>query len=330
MIHHQALKLVKCLCEEVVKIDYPNAAEIFTEPLRNATCLGIHEIVEEILGSFPSRIHLRSEKNQSLFHLAIVYRREKVFNLVYQMEEDRRAFLSIPDASTNNALHSAGNLALQTVTLASSKCCWCDSTDAARKVHTAPSQRTHERRWKNPPRSIHRDKQGLGQRRRVVDERHRHFLHYHGGLDHDGGICGYHTVPRGTNSDNGLPFFLEDRAFSLFGISDTLALFSSSASLLMFLSIALWGTRFFVFLTQEIDYWASDSIPLHYIHDGCIWCDIKNCVWGTRAWIVIPVAVLSSVPVTLFVLLQFPLLLDMIKSTYYPGIFRKQSNRILH
>ncbi|KAG5547686.1 hypothetical protein RHGRI_013396 [Rhododendron griersonianum] len=115
LIHHQALTLVKCLCEEAVKTDFPNAAKIFTEPLRNATCVGIHEIVEEILESFPSAIHLRSEKDQSLFHLAIVYRRENVFNLIYQMEEDRRAraFLSMPDASTNNALHSAGNLALQ-------------------------------------------------------------------------------------------------------------------------------------------------------------------------------------------------------------------------
>ncbi|KAG5547718.1 hypothetical protein RHGRI_013416 [Rhododendron griersonianum] len=115
LIHHQALNLVKCLCEEVVKTDFPNAAKIFTDPLRNATCVGIHEIVEEILESFPSAIHLRSEKDQSLFHLAIVYRRENVFNLIYQMEEDRRAraFLSMPDASTNNALHSAGNLALQ-------------------------------------------------------------------------------------------------------------------------------------------------------------------------------------------------------------------------
>ncbi|KAE9448603.1 hypothetical protein C3L33_19505, partial [Rhododendron williamsianum] len=113
LIHHQALNLVKCLCEEVVKTDFPNAAKIFTDPLRNATCVGIHEIVEEILESFPSAIHLRSEKDQSLFHLAIVYRRENVFNLIYQMEEDQRAILSMPDASTNNALHSAGNLALQ-------------------------------------------------------------------------------------------------------------------------------------------------------------------------------------------------------------------------
>ncbi|KAI8554069.1 hypothetical protein RHMOL_Rhmol05G0068900 [Rhododendron molle] len=92
LMHHQALNLVKCLCEEVVKTDFPNAAKIFTEPLRNATCVGIHEIVEEILESFPSAIHLRSEKDQSLFHLAIVYRRANVFNLIYQMKEDRRAF----------------------------------------------------------------------------------------------------------------------------------------------------------------------------------------------------------------------------------------------
>ncbi|KAE9448594.1 hypothetical protein C3L33_19508, partial [Rhododendron williamsianum] len=113
LLHYQALNLVKRLYYSVEETDLLNAAEILIEPLRNATCVGIHEIVEEILESFPSAIHLKSETDQSLFHLAIVYRQENVFNLIYQMEEDQRAILSMPDASTNNALHLAGNLTPQ-------------------------------------------------------------------------------------------------------------------------------------------------------------------------------------------------------------------------
>ncbi|KAH7841911.1 hypothetical protein Vadar_023530 [Vaccinium darrowii] len=126
LIHHQALKLVKCLCEEVVKIDYLNAAEIFTDPLRNATCLAIHEIVEEILESFPSGILLRSEKNQSLFHLAIVYR------LQSHLSNGGLTCVFVDTRCVNKQCAAlCWEPSTATATLASSKCCWCDFTNAA-------------------------------------------------------------------------------------------------------------------------------------------------------------------------------------------------------
>ncbi|KAH7841902.1 hypothetical protein Vadar_019404 [Vaccinium darrowii] len=197
LIHHQALKLVKCLCEEVVKIDYPNAAEIFTEPLRNATCLGIHEIVEEILESFPSGIHLRSEKNQSLFHLAIVYRREKEVGkfILPQAREHMNADGKTPQevfTETHKDLVKEGEK-------------WMKDTATSCTIVAALITT-------------------------VV-------------------FAAAITVPGGTNSDNGLPFFLEARTFTLFGISDALAMFSSSTSLLMFLSVltSRYGERDFLY-----------------------------------------------------------------------------------
>ncbi|KAL3623606.1 hypothetical protein CASFOL_032422 [Castilleja foliolosa] len=46
-----------------------------------------------------------------------------------------------------------------------------------------------------------------------------------------------------------------------------------------------------------------------------------------KNWIIIPVVVLACLPVTIFVLLQFPLLVDVVSNTYGRGIFGKQSNR---
>ena len=46
-----------------------------------------------------------------------------------------------------------------------------------------------------------------------------------------------------------------------------------------------------------------------------------------QSWIFIPVICLASVPVTLFVLMQFPLLVDMTILTYRPGIFNRKMER---
>ncbi|KAL0345030.1 UNVERIFIED_CONTAM: hypothetical protein Sradi_4334300 [Sesamum radiatum] len=51
-------------------------------------------------------------------------------------------------------------------------------------------------------------------------------------------------------------------------------------------------------------------------------------VFGRKeAWVLIPVGALACLPITSFVLLQFHLLVELIYSTYGPGIFKKQSNR---
>ncbi|KAF7142263.1 hypothetical protein RHSIM_Rhsim05G0058400 [Rhododendron simsii] len=343
LIHQQALSLVKCLCEDVMKTDFPNAAKIFTEPLRNATCLGIHEIVEEILESFPSAIHLRSERDQSLFHLAIVYRRENVFNLIYQMEEDRRAraFLSTPDASTNNALHSAGNLALQQQLLLRAS------------APGAALQMQRELQWFEevgnfilPQAKEHINADGKTPQEVFTDTHKDLVKEGEQWMKDTANSCSIVaalittivfaaaiTVPGGSNGESGLPVKLGDRAFTLFGVFDALAMFSSSSSLLMFLSIltSRYAEQDFLYSLPRRLIIGLVTLFLSIISMMVAFGATLKIVFGQKtAWIVIPVAVLSCVPVTLFVLLQFPLLLDMIKSTYYPGIFRKQSNRILH
>ncbi|KAF5959055.1 hypothetical protein HYC85_000264 [Camellia sinensis] len=112
MIHNQAQELIQFLCNEIVKSNYSNAGKIFSLPLVQATSVGIHEIVEAILRSYPDAISLQNQKKQSIFHQAIVYRREKVFNLIRQVES-RTIFLSQLDESNNNALHLAGYMAPQ-------------------------------------------------------------------------------------------------------------------------------------------------------------------------------------------------------------------------
>ncbi|XP_058216520.1 ankyrin repeat-containing protein NPR4-like isoform X1 [Rhododendron vialii] len=137
------------------------------------------------------------------------------------------------------------------------------------------------------------------------------------------------TVPGG-NYDTGLSIFSKKTAFIAFAVSDAISLFTSTTSLLMFLSILtsryaesdflhvlpkrlIIGlfTLFLSITTMIVAF--SATLYLAFGHD--------------KLWILIPVAALASLPVTSFVSLQFPLLVDLISSTYGPGIFGKRSDQ---
>ncbi|GFS33772.1 ankyrin repeat family protein [Actinidia rufa] len=70
--HNQALQLAKCLCKKIQSLEDPNAYESQAkEPLFDAAALGVHELVEVIVDSFPSLVWARDSENCSIFHDAI-------------------------------------------------------------------------------------------------------------------------------------------------------------------------------------------------------------------------------------------------------------------
>lgn len=137
------------------------------------------------------------------------------------------------------------------------------------------------------------------------------------------------TVPGGLDQSSGYPIFLKERSFKVFLIADALSLFSSTTSVLTFLGILTsryaeedflyylpkrliigLSTLFLSIATMIVTFSTTIIIMLH--HDS------------PRLWTLLPIIVLASVPVTLFVFLQFPLLLEIISSTYFPRIFKKK------
>ncbi|KAG5563329.1 hypothetical protein RHGRI_005919 [Rhododendron griersonianum] len=109
LIHHHVLQLLKLLCVEIAKLNFSKVQSICGPALLSATYAGIQEIVEEILVLYPLGMDSRNEVDGTLFHYAIMWRRERVFNLIYQVEAGRR-YLQILDKSRNNGLHLAGCL----------------------------------------------------------------------------------------------------------------------------------------------------------------------------------------------------------------------------
>ncbi|KAF5959058.1 hypothetical protein HYC85_000267 [Camellia sinensis] len=113
LVHKQAVELVKFLCDQIASANYSTARKIFSLSLEQATSVGIYEIVQEILKSYPDAISLQNWKEQSIFHQAIVCHREQVFNLARLVGKSRTVFLGQCDDSQNNALHLVGFLAPQ-------------------------------------------------------------------------------------------------------------------------------------------------------------------------------------------------------------------------
>lgn len=105
-MHHQAIQLVKRVCSEIKCLDNAKASSILTGPFLVGAQNGIHEIVREILESFPHAITFLDEENHSVFHLAVMYRHEEIFKIVHQQSGQYKICLSVLlDNRGNNILH---------------------------------------------------------------------------------------------------------------------------------------------------------------------------------------------------------------------------------
>ena len=137
------------------------------------------------------------------------------------------------------------------------------------------------------------------------------------------------TVPGGNDQTIGVPIFVNKKLFLVFIVSDALSLFSSSTSVLMFLGILTCryaeedfleslprkmiiglSTLFFSIVTMMTTFSAALLLMLQ-----------------EESWILKPIICFASIPVTLFVLMQFPLLVTMAISTYGPSIFDRKMKR---
>lgn len=136
------------------------------------------------------------------------------------------------------------------------------------------------------------------------------------------------TVPGGNNQDKGIPIFLLDNTFMVYAVSDALALFSSMASVLMFVSIltAHYAEEEFLKTLPERLILGLASLFFAIVTTMIAFVAALTLVLQERVkWVSIPFALLACIPVALFAKLQLPLFIQMIISTYGSGIYHPQS-----
>ncbi|KAF8411669.1 hypothetical protein HHK36_004227 [Tetracentron sinense] len=332
----QALELLKCICPNL-DISSKSKLSIIWPTLFDANEFGNVEFFKHMIDSFPILIHAKNENNQSIFLSAILHRQEGIFNLLNgMMQKQSLGNSSNVNTFHNNMLHQAGMLApfsrLSTTTGAAMQMQrelqWFQEVEK----HVPWLREAKNFEFKTP--------------RALFTEQHKNLLK-EGEIWMKGTatscmvvatliatvvFAAAFTVPGGNASDEGIPIFLKHTSFMVFVVSDALSLVSSSTSLLVFLSIVITSryaeedflkalpkrliiglaTLFFSIVTMMVAFVATLFIVLH----------------ERISWVAIPVSALASVPVTLYILLQFPLFWEMVTSTYGSGIFNPKTKRL--
>lgn len=137
------------------------------------------------------------------------------------------------------------------------------------------------------------------------------------------------TVPGGNDSDTGKAIYAPKPSFIIFAVSDAISLFTSTTSLLLFLSIltARYAEEDFLYkLPKRLIL----GLAMLFLSVSSMMVAFSATLYLTfgqgKAWILIPIATLTCLPIASFVTLQLPLLVDLIFSTYGCRIFVKHND----
>ncbi|KAL7224897.1 hypothetical protein ACSBR1_026219 [Camellia fascicularis] len=337
MMHLQAIQLVKCMCEKIRSSNNLDAYEsLCKDVMHKAARLGIREVVEEIIESIPQIIWLDDTDNLNIFQLAVIYRCENVFNLLYQMSRHTQSLMIKMNSSQNSILHLAGQLA---------------PPNKLNLVSGAALQIQRELQW-------YKEVEKFVIPSYIEKQNHRGetpstvFTNNHKDLVVEGEkwmknratsstiaatlitaivFAAAITVPGGNNNTSGLPIFSTEKAFIIFVVSDAIALFMSTTSLLIFLSILTlrYAEDDFLYVLPHrliiglvTLFLSITTMIVAFSSTICLMLGDKN------SWLLGLVVTSACSPISSFMLLQFPLLVDLMSSTYGPGIFSKQMPRI--
>ncbi|KAL7582813.1 hypothetical protein Lser_V15G44890 [Lactuca serriola] len=136
------------------------------------------------------------------------------------------------------------------------------------------------------------------------------------------------TLPGGNKEETRIPMFTNHTAFTIFAISYAISLFAAVTSLLMFLSIlnAHYAEQDFLLKLPTKLIIGLSTLFISTTAMVVVVATTLYIVFGQiNSQILIPIAVLTCLPITSFVILQFPLVIDLMSATYGRSIFRKDA-----
>ncbi|KAL5782484.1 hypothetical protein ACOSP7_007513 [Xanthoceras sorbifolium] len=326
----QALELVLCLWEKIKPRPDEEVIELITHPtqlLFDAAKLGNSDFIAVLVGSYPDLIHQLDENKLSIFHIAILHRHANIFKLIYEMGFDKELLATYVDDEDNNMLHLAAKypepppasivpgaaLEMQRELLMFEEV----------EMIMQPSWRDIQNLEGYTPKELftmtHKDLQKRGEKWMKSTSKSCMLV---ATLIATVVFAAAFSVPGGNNQQIGTPIHLDKTLFNVFAMSDAIALSSSSISVLIFLSILtshyteedfriwlpfklMFGllTLFISVIAMTITF--SSAFFLFYPYSE------------RMNWITMSTAVLVSVPVTVYVGLQYSLLRDIIYSTFW-------------
>ncbi|RZC82071.1 hypothetical protein C5167_044648 [Papaver somniferum] len=330
--HAEVLILLKVVCSAIGLLAVEELKDGKIDDAIHLTATnGNIEVFMELLDANPCLVYSISSSKRTLYHQAVMSRQVNIFNFISSMgQRDSRA--TALDDDQNNLLHFAGVL---------------PSPSQLDKISGAALQMQRALQWFQEVEKIVQskfkefvNKDGITPAQLFTKE--------HKALKKDGEawmketanacmlvsaliatvmFAAAFTVPGGNVESTGTPFFLKTTAFTIFIVSDAISLFASCTSILMFFAIltARYAEQDFLkSLPKKLIIGLASLFISIAAMMAAFGATLVIVLQNRVTWVSIPVTLLATVPVALFGFLQFPLFIDIVRSTYGTGIFTWQ------
>ncbi|XP_062104572.1 uncharacterized protein LOC133815786 isoform X2 [Humulus lupulus] len=337
----KALILVKELWKQILKDN--NDAEIKdlirspTRILLDAAEVGNHDFLVALICSYHDLLWESDKERRTIFHIAVENRHAHIFRLIHEIGSMRDIIFSFKDSEGNNIFHLAAKL---------------PTMERLNVVSGAALQMQRELIWfkeiENMMEPSLREKQNKQNEtaRVIFSKTHKNLLKEgESWMKKTAESCTIvaaliatvvftvaFSVPGGNNSDTGFPIHIKHTSYTFFSLSNGVAMFSSSTSILMFLSILT--SRY-----AESDFLRSlpkrliiglTSLFVSMATMTVAFCTAVFIAYRQGSmWIPILITALQLVPITLFLYLLYPLQLDIFYSTFYSHSLFKPCKRKL-
>ncbi|KAH6776247.1 hypothetical protein C2S52_013808 [Perilla frutescens var. hirtella] len=290
---------------------------------------GNDDFLVELLKRDHNFLYKVNELKQSIFHVAVLHRYVKVFNLTYELGGIKDLIATYIDTDGNNMLHLAAKLA---------------PLNQLNTIPGAALQMQREVLWYKEVEKLVRP--AYRNKKNNADETpHELFLKEHEPLRKEGEksmkqnakacmlvtmliatvvFTTAFTVPGGYENSTGAPILEKRKLFIVFPVSEAVATLSSLISMLMFLSILTSRYSDDDFL-KRLPFWLVVGVAALFFSIVAMMVAFCTCLlffehgWAT---VTLFLVLFASVP-TVFVVLKYPLLVTILRCTYgCTGLFR--------
>lgn len=243
MTHYRAVKILDNMTKGIMGFDEAKLKEASVyESLLEASKSGIAEFIIKLTQANPDLYWVIDENQRGIFSYAILYRREKIFNLIKGLKGQGKVIISRTDIFGNNMLHLIGT----SVPIA----------ELDRKSGPALQMQRELQWFKAVKRILHPKFQqavnGDGMKpKEVFTKKHEELLKdaekwaketatsftIVGTLIITIVFAAAFTLPGGNDQTTGIPIFLHKRMFTTYMVSDAISLFASSTAVMTFIGI---------------------------------------------------------------------------------------------
>ncbi|KAL5773578.1 hypothetical protein ACOSQ2_013502 [Xanthoceras sorbifolium] len=327
MMHPKALQLVELLWEKIILLDDIRISMLIGKPGRLifvAAEQGNDELLSKLIHGYPDLIFKVNDDGYTIFHVAVLNRHERIFNLIYETGSIKDVIVAMEDEQQNNILHLAAKLPpsnrLKILSGAAlqlqRELLWFKEVSKVVKPIYAERKNKED---KTPKALFTEDHMDLMVQGEEWMKKTAESCMIVATLIATVVFAAAFTVPGGVKEDTGSPNFLKRASFIIFSIADPVSLVSSSCSIITFLSIltSRYAVEDFLWLLPTKLVLGISTLCVSIAAMMVVFCVTLFILFneGMRELAVLATA-LASIPVFLFLWQQYRLIFDVVRSTY--------------